>query len=569
MARRVLNVHYRADDTPLTDLSEILDAIMANTKRVDVSRLRTFSEVLDAIVAEFWPSFVGVELRELTLLDDDDAPINSWGRFNALSEDYFLPSGKVLDLQAPGNLFHRKQINFCSAMAKCEFPGIGQDPIIRLPDNVFFLGGHDLGSALFVRDCYPVLLKKVMSTIGSKDSGNIAIIGTNGIGKRFFGFYLLMHLARMGATIVFEYVNGGHVGRCLISPEKLDTGCCHSFITLLESDQVFYIVDGTTPDNVRARTVLLCSPEHQFSADFMKPSCSVHHMPVWTFEEIAKCHDLVHCPESPTKGQSAWLDHYSISWDQVAFKFSKWGGIPLKVFEKCLEDDATLEVVLQKAPGITTLVSSFGDPDRNGMISRMLLHWFDDDGLNNCGYRFASEYVADRLFYRLFALQREFFFKYASVWTNERDPVSALRADLFKRFAHLALSKGGVFQIRELGNSYSGSSLVLAPAFSENYSMTCGHVHGIDKNYYYEVAVFQSIDSFMAPNRIFQVMTGKEKSVDAEELSVIVSLLGTPKTACFFYVVPLSHFSDTSLKKGVFPVLGNTVKQFVLAIESP
>lgn len=66
--------------------------------------------------------------------------------------------------------------------------------------NINLLGDEPPGSILFVRDCYPRLLDTTLSIINIGRSRHLAIIGTPGIGKTYFGYFLMYHLARQPGT---------------------------------------------------------------------------------------------------------------------------------------------------------------------------------------------------------------------------------------------------------------------------------------------------------------------------------------------------------------------------------
>jgi hypothetical protein len=99
-----------------------------------------------------------------------------------------------------------------------------EDLVIWLKKDVCILGDpiSRLGD-IFGR-VNPVLLDMCLKTDENPKTPHLIILGNPGIGKTFFGYYLLVHLARQGATVIYESENRNR--RCLLSPDRLQQAIC-------------------------------------------------------------------------------------------------------------------------------------------------------------------------------------------------------------------------------------------------------------------------------------------------------------------------------------------------------
>src|ERR1051325_4183888 len=71
---------------------------------------------------------------------------------------------------------------------------VKDEKILQLPEGVHFLGESPGPSTLFIRKCYDGLA----NVFFNRDIGKLRITGDPGIGKTFFGYYLLYLLALKG-----------------------------------------------------------------------------------------------------------------------------------------------------------------------------------------------------------------------------------------------------------------------------------------------------------------------------------------------------------------------------------
>ncbi|GBC37201.2 DUF185-domain-containing protein [Rhizophagus irregularis DAOM 181602=DAOM 197198] len=121
-------------------------------------------------------------------------------------------------------------------------------------------------STLLIRKCYRDLTPVVFDTKIDK----LRITGNPGIGKTYFGYYLLYLLALQDATIVYDNFN-------------------ETRPIIFEGGKA--LVNGKEPKEVNAKTILICSPKKDHYWNFAKYDgvVTVRFMPTWSLQEITKC----------------------------------------------------------------------------------------------------------------------------------------------------------------------------------------------------------------------------------------------------------------------------------------
>ncbi|GBB85990.1 hypothetical protein RclHR1_12420004 [Rhizophagus clarus] len=126
---------------------------------------------------------------------------------------------------------------------------------LRLTENTQFLGKANGSSALLIRNCY----RDLQNVIFNDKINKLRISGNPGIGKTYFGYYLLYLLATRNATIVYD--NYTELDPIVFEGGKdAFIGNREMIRTYLQHPSVWYIVDGKEPKSVNAKTILICSP---------------------------------------------------------------------------------------------------------------------------------------------------------------------------------------------------------------------------------------------------------------------------------------------------------------------
>ncbi|KAH9180159.1 hypothetical protein AeNC1_017197 [Aphanomyces euteiches] len=249
--------------------------------------------------------------------------------------------------------------------------------LVELPQGTFLLGDSRLGSRLYIRHCYPALWKLCQERISDKETPHLVILGNPGIGKTFFGFVILLLLAREGATVVYE--SGVLKQRFLLTNEIVAEGSQQDFVRILDQPTTYYIVDAVQPVEYEARTILLTSPRRSIWYEFNKTSCRSCYMPVWSWGVILQLAVVEDC-------------------------FRRWGGIALYVLRYAQVEDqqALLEYAIDMVD-LDWLAQACCRLDADdAQVAHRLLHYRVSETFDYEGFVVASDYVQPTVFDRLY-----------------------------------------------------------------------------------------------------------------------------------------------------------------------
>ena len=454
---------------------------------------------------------------------------------------------------------------FWNALITCETP-IEENHVIQLPANVFILGNPNLGSSIFIRPCYPELLATALAIIAN--TPHLVILGNPGIGKTYFGYVLLLYLARSGVTVVYE--SGKENARYLFSSNGIFTGTKDDFRSDLSETSTFYIVDASKPVDVAAKTILLSSPRREVWYKFSDDHCTIRYMPIWSHAEIECC-------------RGSLFSHLTTV--EVKLLYDKWGGIPRFILENAR--DNLQQVKLDNAitaVDLDLLFKAIGNPEASDTAAHRLIHINVAEDFCTIHYLFASEYVADQVYLQLYQKKREQLIQFLAVSQGVGD-VGVLRGILFERHAHTVIQNGGSFQVRQLVNN--GSDIAchniripkcVLHLFDNDGEMTEQQV--ADRWVYERPKInnYESVDSFIRKGPFLFQMTGaRYHPCKQTGLHKVLTLLNGPPGAKLFFVVPQDRFKSFTYqkyegsdgKKLDQPSYANvkTLQQFVLAID--
>ncbi|KAK6096218.1 hypothetical protein MT418_8606 [Batrachochytrium dendrobatidis] len=466
--------------------------------------------------------------------------INTWALLDSLPQEYFTQDGSCVVigcLPPPSKQPTQTYLGSASAAASpalldfwtafTNYPNpLEGNTVVQLPADVFILGNHSIGSSIYIRPCYPKLFEKSLSIVQSADICRLIILGNPGIGKTYFGYFLLLHLARSGATVVYESFQE----ECLylFTPNGVFKGDRRSFHNQLMSLSTFYIVDGMAPTVVNARTILVTSPRREIWYQFCKNSCDIRYMPVWSKEELHSCRSMLF----PTVPQ-----------ELVESLYLKWGGIARYVLKYALVKEK--QNFLDKALNISNIdsvVKSFGKYGENLDASSCLIHISVSDGFHSGPYQFAFDYVVDEIYNRVYARDRDHLIRFVSV-TREIGETGQLNRALFEKHAHTVIAKGGSFKIRDLRTKLE-STLQLPMDLSTLLFSNNSQVQDATNCYFRPISnIFESVDSFIKPNLLFQMTGAKDHPCKQTELCDVLEILGNPSKPELYFVVPPDRFA--------------------------
>ncbi|CAG8688296.1 16218_t:CDS:2, partial [Funneliformis mosseae] len=419
-----------------------------------------------------------------------------------------------------------------------------------------FLGKENGPSAVFIRKCYLDLQVSVFRR------NKIRITGNPGIGKTYFGYYLLYLLALQNQTIVYD--NANETKPIVFEGENAEyNDNIHPY--LLKSS-VWYIVDGKEPSDVDAKTILICSPKKSHYEHFDKYSGSTSRfMPIWKWSEIDTCRKI----------------YKNIKKKQAVYLFRRWGGIPRFVLENA--NDITHQNRLEEAiscvkENIFDYVgeSVVGADDISHKIAHIHPDQDDNEPYTRVTVRFASDYLRQRVTDQFEARIREKLVSQIRAGTG-----SSLLGISFEYISHKILRKGGPFDIRPL-DSYEDpnyndlSAVVNLPPQDKILRFNKKSIDSIEQRKFYQPKEknFPSVDSIIAPNRVFQMTISKNHPISPAGLKLLCDKLGGTSgngLIYYYFVVPKHLYDDFKLQrfdsKNTPAWIDRRVFQYVLKIE--
>ncbi|CAJ0645544.1 16652_t:CDS:2 [Entrophospora sp. SA101] len=408
--------------------------------------------------------------------------------------------------------------------------GTKENQFLRLSKEAsYILGDDDKGSnppALFIRDCYIHLSEIILEDDNIR---RLRITGNPGIGKTFFGYYLLHLLAMRNKTVIYHKCNKTPI---LFSEEAvyhIYQDNIYEFNDFLMKRDVWYIVDGREPSDIHAKTILICSPQKHYYHKFDKLGTIIRYMPVWSYVEIKKCKDKLF----PDLNQ-----------ELVQSLYNKWGGIPRYTLYYALNDSQ--QDLLQMAIStvnqrILNFVGETTDDDdtrhRIVHISTNVPQAGEYKGKGSAVIKpemgkdrpfytmsileFASDYVSEKVVGRLTTHYRNQLLNFveSSSLINE---YSTLRGAIFEQIAHQKLLSGKSFRTRPLFEQTSsfgnGNSRFRLPARDK---LLFNNIKEIAPNKYCIPTQknFASVDAIIHPNIFFSNDDCQESSYQHKSLA--------------------------------------------------
>uniref|UniRef100_K3WQS3 Crinkler effector protein N-terminal domain-containing protein n=1 Tax=Globisporangium ultimum (strain ATCC 200006 / CBS 805.95 / DAOM BR144) TaxID=431595 RepID=K3WQS3_GLOUD len=256
------------------------------------------------------------------------------------------------------------------------------------------------------------LLAKLLELVETEESPHLAILGNPSIGKTYFGYVLLHHLAHQGTTVVYE--SGAETRQ--------------DFDGLLKNTAAYCIVDACKPVDRPAKTILVTSPRRSVWYQFSKKACWIRSMPVWPREEIVTCHQLL-CYNFESSRQRAFSQ---VGWDPAVYY---------------ADNESQQQLFEQASPAIYTVDDLLDmcrtvDTDEDPAAHTLLHKCIRDDFLGD-DFVFASEYVRDTVYRILFNSDKE----RAALGTDTKLVMRALQTMVFNDHAKVlsASDDAGVY----------------------------------------------------------------------------------------------------------------------------
>ncbi|KAI8904979.1 hypothetical protein EDD86DRAFT_277657 [Gorgonomyces haynaldii] len=382
--------------------------------------------------------------------------------------------------------------------------------ILSLPTDTFFLGAIEEGWAVYVRPCFIPLATQLFEL--SNSFPTVRVMGSPGVGKSYFAYFLLLWISRTGATVVHET----HNRRYFFSKDTADVGNLHSFEDILQTGD-YYIVDGPKPTKCKAKTIELCN----FRTGSAKKRVI---LPLWSRDELKRCRD------------SLFLN---VSLQKMDELFLKWSGNPKYVLEQAYNDNEQhrlLEAI--KAVPLTTLVDGVEQGRFLNDVSAFMTHFVEKDSK----FYFLNDYVADLYFAHVYQTQKQQLVGFLS----RPDAFSAYTfvfMALLDRLAHLKLSKGGRFKIKQLIaplDAQPSKKINLEQQHLKLEPLNTVLIHQyIDPSVHSYFKVKHKLDettiSIVLPNYIFFVHQTDFCSIPQDTVQMCLDLLGNPALVRIYF----------------------------------
>uniref|UniRef100_A0AAV1TQZ5 Crinkler effector protein N-terminal domain-containing protein n=1 Tax=Peronospora matthiolae TaxID=2874970 RepID=A0AAV1TQZ5_9STRA len=416
--------------------------------------------------------------------------------------------------------------------------------LIVLPEDTFILGQGICGSCMYVRHCYPQLWNVCLDALERPVIRNLVILGNPGIGKTFFGYFILLYLARRTETVVYDAA--GSTKRFLFHGKQAVVGTRNDFEGILGQSETFYVVDGFEPKVYEAKTILLTSPQPTVWRTFYKVHCERFYMPVWTEQEILQCRELMY-PDRPL--------------ECVMECYRKWGGIARYVL--CFTMVGSQQNLLGEAIDEVNLEAIVNSNDI--MIMHGVLHFRVNDDFSNEGYRFASRHVLNVIYRNLFAKNRGRLLAFLSS-CSKIGSFAVVYGSLFESYVHTILPRGGRFRVRRLiegskkraAGREEGKSKKTRVITDEDIEEVVlrerkvtvfegnARVTADDPPTYLLPASgnFESVDAMGTPNELYQITCAKVHPCKHQGLRRVLGMLGNPAEPRLYFVVPADIFED-------------------------
>ncbi|CAI2182544.1 5930_t:CDS:2, partial [Funneliformis geosporum] len=430
-----------------------------------------------------------------------------------------------------------------------------KDLFLRLPVDVHILGISDRPSTLLIRNCYRDLADVVIND----EVRRIRVTGNPGIGKTYFGFYLLYLFARNGRSIIYESITS-KFSYVFDGEEAFLTSNDTIQYSYQSRRDVLYIVDGMEPKEVEAKTILVCSPRKSHYSNFDKyPLAIIRYMPEWTLNEIHTCRSEMFSDIEEEKANRL---------------FSMWGGIPRFILEQT-DDERGHQIKLINAIEVCgdKIFDYIGGHDASPEISHCLIHLWtnlptEEKAITTNGsvdvevtyieeipytqqlYYFASNYVATLVTekYKQKLMGKLFRDIEVSLLTGTSDQ---FLGTCFEQIAHRILRGGGKFQVRSLEPDCQNENNLFQPFAKQENILIFSKIEDIEDQKYYqpEIKNFPTIDALCAPDVLLQMTTSMTHPIKMVGLNKLYDKLTKDTEISFYFVVPAQLY-DRYQKQG-------------------
>jgi hypothetical protein len=469
-------------------------------------------------------------------------------------------------------------VRFWKALPHAQLDGGGV--ILQLPGDTSFVGDEALGSRLYIRQDYKNLFELTMARIRGGSRG-MAILGTPGIGKSMFSFYVLWRLCQEYPDGVFVYDRLNRPVLMFHRQTVLRSGSYFGFIDELEKKSTWYLVDGKPPMHVQAKTLLFTSPRKHNFHEFLKRVNEVDqaYMPVWSLEELQNARALC---------------HFQVTETDVLMKFERFGGSARFVLAS--QATETLLINLDSAiasSDIRKLWTYSGELASPDDITHMAIHVIVDEREKYIWthVEYASAYVLSQVQARLDQRDLEDAARFVLFRTDAFD--AARRGYIFEVLAHRFFARGGPAVLRRLSaggtdEERAGQTITVPARQPHVFSQLRAHAGPYSPRWDSDAynrplsKSFSAVDAIVFPDTLLQMTVGSSHPVKMAGVATVVDALeaaagNSQREYKLVFVVPSAHQGDFKeqpymteanvVASRLPPQIKNRVAQYVMGLD--
>jgi hypothetical protein len=261
---------------------------------------------------------------------------------------------------------------------------VDSNGFLNLVPGTYFIGDANLGSKLYVRDCYNGLTDHTHG-IRAKRIRRIVITGTQGIGKTCYALYWLYLLCKENKPVIYQHA----VNYYYFSSYGVIKGLFENFYRagyFDDGDVWFLCGPNEKPyESCLGITLVFIEPDYQRYKQFLKAHATLCLMPIWSIDEL----ELVRANMYP-----------ALSVEQVQQLHLRWGGIPRYVLQYANfpQHQALLDKAIAKCltAGVSAVINNTSYFYSNTSFpSEKVMHMITSD-FESKQLVWASEYVFEK-----------------------------------------------------------------------------------------------------------------------------------------------------------------------------
>lgn len=178
--------------------------------------------------------------------------------------------------------------DFWEALPRAKLDG----NLLRLEAGSHFLGDHAFGDRIFVREYwYNTLIQRVEEHFGEEGSA-VGIVGSTGIGRSFFGYYLLYKWCLEGKSVIVKKAGWRCNSPYLFCKDGVFQLNDNAFLEEIYTSGNMYLLDSLDPmtaglNGYGCKMVFIGSLEYRFAHGALKDHAyEIFWMDTWSKDEL-------------------------------------------------------------------------------------------------------------------------------------------------------------------------------------------------------------------------------------------------------------------------------------------